>query len=196
MRQHTHLPAMVRFVRNHVAQHFRANWPRPSPAVSEKLFDTAFTTAKRFAEHLRAASGAFGQSRAGLPRCAVCAVELPRNLQVRSCKSDPLAPNVVQVRENRRNAADLPRRFGSPGSRVKVFDKHLVDAIIGRKDPRCGSAHLRLNLSSPNLGSTCSHDSCSLTNNTSASSAALNFLSAIRVASRMEQVDVATKAYH
>src|SRR5712664_1315936 len=78
MREHTHLPAMVGFVRKHVAQHFHANRPRPSPAVSAKLLDTAFVliTAERFGEHLRAASGALGQSRAGLLRSAVRAVEL------------------------------------------------------------------------------------------------------------------------
>src|SRR5438477_7864669 len=58
MREHTHLPAMVGFVRKHVAQHFRANRPRPSPAVSQKLLDAAFvlttvlTIAERFSEHL------------------------------------------------------------------------------------------------------------------------------------------------
>src|SRR2546426_5801121 len=41
MREHTHLPAMVGFVRKHVAQHFQANRPRPSPAVSAKLLDAA-----------------------------------------------------------------------------------------------------------------------------------------------------------
>ncbi len=78
MREHTHLPAMVGFVRKHVAQHFHANRPRPSPAVSQKLLDAAFvlTTAERFREHLRAASGALGQSRTGLLRRAVRAVEL------------------------------------------------------------------------------------------------------------------------
>jgi hypothetical protein len=58
MREHTHLPAMVGFVRKHVAQHFRANRPRRSPAVSAKLLDAAPTTAERFSEHFRAASGA------------------------------------------------------------------------------------------------------------------------------------------
>src|SRR5712691_1769609 len=90
MREHTHLPAMVGFVRKHVAQHFQANRPRPSPAVSANLLDAAPTTAKRFGEHLRAASGALGQSRTGLLRRAVRAVELSWNLQVRSCKPDPL----------------------------------------------------------------------------------------------------------
>ena len=149
MREYTHLPAMVGFVRKHVAQHFRANRPRPSPAVSQKLLDAAFvlTTAERFREHLRAASGALGQSRAGLLRRAVRAVELPWNLQVRSCKPDPLAADIVHVREDGRNGADfvLAGRFGSPGGRVKMFDQNLVRAIIGGKDLDCGSAELSVN---------------------------------------------------
>src|SRR3982074_2907734 len=112
MRGHTYLPAMVGFVRKHVAQHFRTHRPRPSPAVSAKLFDAAPTTAERFGEHLRAASGALGQSRTGLLRRAVRAVELWWNLQVRSCKSDPLAADIVHVREDRRNSAGLAGRFG------------------------------------------------------------------------------------
>src|SRR5712692_4478298 len=93
MRDHTHLPAMVGFVRKHVAQHFHANRPRPSPAVSQKLLDAAFvlTTAERFREHLRAASSALCQSRTGLVWRAVRAVELSWNLQMRSCKPNPLA---------------------------------------------------------------------------------------------------------
>src|SRR5437016_3201173 len=89
MREYTHLPAMVGFVRKHVAQHFRANRPRPGPAVSVKLLDAA-PIAKRFSEHLRAAGGALRQSRTGLPRRAVHAVKLSWDLQVRSCKPDPL----------------------------------------------------------------------------------------------------------
>ncbi len=66
MCEHTDLSAMVGFVSKHVAQHFRADWPRPRPAVSQKLLDAALVlaTAERFSEHLRAASGALGQSRA------------------------------------------------------------------------------------------------------------------------------------
>src|SRR5947208_14381665 len=41
MREHTHLPAMVGFVRKHVAQHFQANRPRPSPAISAKPVSTS-----------------------------------------------------------------------------------------------------------------------------------------------------------
>jgi len=146
MREHTHLPAMVGFVRKHVAQHFRTGRPRLSPAVSAELLGAASTPAERFGEHLHASSGALRQSRTGLPRRAARAIEPWWNLEVRSCKPDLLGADIVHVREDRRNAADLAGRFGSPGGRVKMFDKKLVHAIIGGKDPDCGSAELSVNL--------------------------------------------------
>ncbi len=156
MRQQTNLPAMVGFVRKHVAQHFHAYRPRPSPAVSAKFLDAAPTIAECFREHLRAASGAFGQSHTSLLRRAVRAVELGWNLQVRSCKPDPLAADVVHMREDCRNSTGRDfarragrfgcRRFSGPGGRVKMFDKNLVHAIIGGKDLDCGSAELSFNL--------------------------------------------------
>src|SRR5712692_8639972 len=159
VREHAHLPAMVRFVSKHVAQHFQANRPGPGPAVSAKLLDAAPATAERFSEHLRAASGALGQSRTGLLRRAVRAVELSWNLQVRSCKPDPLGADIVHVREDRRNGADLPGRFGSPGAKVKMFDKNLVHPLIGGKDLDGGSAQLRVNLLSVHLRLTRGHGS-------------------------------------
>jgi len=80
MGQHTHLATMVRFVSQHVAQHFRTHWPRPRPAVSDKVLDAALASAERFRQHLRAASGALGQSRPGLLLCAFRALELRWNL--------------------------------------------------------------------------------------------------------------------
>jgi len=166
MRQHTHLPAMVGFVRKHVAEHFHANRPRPSPAVSAKLLHPPSTTPERFTEHLLAASAALRQSRTGLPRRAARAVELSWNFQMWSCKPDPLASHIVHVREDCRNRADLAGRFGSLGGRGKMFDKHLVHALIGRKDPDCRSVEL-----SVNLGLTRAHGiPTSLTYDTSASS--------------------------
>src|SRR5437762_12647393 len=126
MREHTHLPAMVGFVRKHVAQHFQANRPRPSPAISAKLLDAATTTAERFRQHLRAASGALRQSRTGLPRRAVRAVELRWNLEVRSFKPYPLGAAIVHVREDCRDGTVLARRVGSPPGRIKLLDKMLV----------------------------------------------------------------------
>jgi hypothetical protein len=76
----------------------------------------------------------------------VGAVELSWNLQVRSCKPDPLGADIVHVREDRRNGADPAGRFGSPGGRVEMLDKNLVHAIIGGKDLDCGSAEWSVNL--------------------------------------------------
>jgi len=148
MREHTHLPSMMGFVSKHVAQHFHTNRPGPSPAVSAKLHNTASTTAERFSNHLRATSGALGQSRAGLLRSAVCAVELSWNFQVRSCKPDPLRAGIVHVREDRRNGASFAfaGRLGSPGARVKMLDKNLVHPIIDGKDLDCSSTELSVNL--------------------------------------------------
>src|SRR5258707_282920 len=154
MGEHEHLPSMVGFVSKHVAQHFQANRPRLSPAVSAKLLDaaprTARRTAERFGEHLGAASGALGQSRTGLLRRAVRAVELWWNLQVRSGKPDPLGADVVHVGEDRCDVSGFGWRFcwrvGSPGGWVKMFDKNLVHAIIGGKDLDCGTAELSVNL--------------------------------------------------
>lgn len=145
MREHTYLPAMVGFVSKHVAQHFRANRPRRSPAVSQELFDPP-PIAERFSEHLRAASGALGQSCTGLLRRAARAVDLSWDFQVRRCKPDPLASDIVHVREDRRYGADLGGRLGSPGGRVKMFDKNLVHAIVGGKDMERGLAELSMNL--------------------------------------------------
>src|SRR5438270_1295233 len=118
MREHTHLPAMVGFMRKHVAQHFHANRPGPSPAVSQKLLD-ATPSIERFSQHLRAASGALGQSRAGLLGRAARAVELRWNLQMRSCKPDPLGADIMHVREDGSNGSGLAGRFGAPGGGVK-----------------------------------------------------------------------------
>ena len=146
MREHAYLAAMVGFVRKHVAQHFHANRPRLSPAVSAKLLDAALAIAECFGEHLRAARGALGESRAGLLRRALRALELSRNLQVRSCKPDPLNADVVHVREDRDNGAGLAGRFGFPGTRVEMFDKHLIHALIGGKDLDRGPAELCVNV--------------------------------------------------
>src|SRR6266496_3916319 len=94
----------------------------------------------------RRASGTLGQSGTGLLRRAVRAVELSWNLQVRSCKLDPLGADIVHVREDGRDGAGLARRCGSPGGRVEMLDENLVDAIVGGKDLHGGSAELSVNL--------------------------------------------------
>ncbi len=156
MREHAHLPAMVGFVRKHVAEHFQANRHWPSQ-LSLRNFLMRRTVAQRLIEHLHAASGAISQGCTSLLRRAVRAVELGWHLQVRCCQPDPLRADIVHVGEDRCNRAGLAGRFGSPGGRVKIFDKKLVYAIVGGKGLNCGPAEL-----SVNLGLTRGHGSYSL----------------------------------
>ena len=118
---------------------------------------------------------ALGQSRTGLLRRAARAVELSWNLQVRSGEPDPLGADVVHVREDRRNGADLARRLGSPGDRIKVFDNDLVHAIVGGEDPDCGLAELSMN-----IGLTRAHGSYSLTHDTSGVPSCRIFITSVR----------------
>jgi hypothetical protein len=146
MRKHTHLPAMVRLVSNHVAKHLHTNRPRRSPAISPKPLDTAPIISERLREHLPAASCALGQCSASLLRRAASTVEQQWNLQVRRSKPDPLGADIVHMRENRRNRAHLSRRCGPPRSRIQMFDKVLVHAVIGSKHLHRGSTDLSVNL--------------------------------------------------
>ena len=132
------------FVRKHVAQHLQPNWPWLCPAISAKRLDAAPALAERFMKHLRAAGGALSQPRAGLLRRATRAIQLCWNVQMWSRQSDPLAADIVHVREDRRDGADRTRRFGSPEGRLEMLDKNLVQAIAGREDLACNPAGLNL----------------------------------------------------
>ncbi len=61
---------------------------------------------------------------------------------MRRRKPDPLAADIVHVREDGRDGADAAGRFGIPCGGVKLLDESLVDAIVGGKDPGCGLAGL------------------------------------------------------
>lgn len=74
MREHAYLPAMVSFVRKHVAEHFQTNRHGPMPTVAQKFFDATATINGRFVQHFHAASGALCQGGTGLLRGTVRAV--------------------------------------------------------------------------------------------------------------------------
>ena len=158
MREHADLAAMVSFVSKHVAEHLRADRPRLGPAIAVKLFDTA-AAAERFGEHLRAASGAIRQCRAGLLLGAMRTVKLRRNFQLRSGKPDPLGADIVDVSEDRGDGANFSGRFGLPGGGVEMFDQNLVDAIVDGEDLRRGAAKLRVNRLGLNFPFTRGHGS-------------------------------------
>jgi len=132
---------MVRFMREHVAQHLRANLPGLCPAISQKIFNTS-AAIQRLGKHLRAASGALRQSRACLRRSAVRAVQLRRRLQMRSRQPDPLTANIVHVGEDGRDSACVARRIGSPRGRIKLLQQNLVHLFVDRENAYSGLAEL------------------------------------------------------
>lgn len=82
------------------------------------------------------------------------AVELWRNFQVRRCKPDPLAADIVHVGEDRRNGADVAGRLRHLCGGVEVLDEELVEALVCREDAEGGFCLLR-----EKLGSTRRHGS-------------------------------------
>ena len=136
MRDHAHLSAMMRLVRNHVAEHLLISRPRPSPAVAQKHLGSVIP-AERIGKHLRAARGALGQCSADLPRRAARATELRRNLQMWSCKPDP-ACSAHCARAQRWPQCCARFRSGAgwlslPGGRIKILDKNLIYAIVSQR---------------------------------------------------------------
>ncbi len=148
MREHANLPPMMRFVRNHVAEHLRPGRPWTSPSVSTKLLHTTFAITQRFGKHHFAETGAPCQCRTSLAWRTARAVELWGNSQVRRGEPDPLRADIVHVREDRRNRADFAGRLGFPDGSIKILDKNLVQALISPKDPDRGLSKLRVNLAS------------------------------------------------
>jgi hypothetical protein len=90
---------------------------------------------------------------------------------MRSRKPDPLAADIVHVREDRGDGTGVAGRFGFPGCGVEMFDQHLVHALIGSKDLDCGSPGLSVNLGLTMDVLTRGHGSLSLTYDTSGPSA-------------------------
>ena len=76
----------------------------------------------------------------------MCAVELRRNFQMRRGKPDPFGTNVVHMREDCSDGANVAGRFGNPGDRVEIVDQELVHAFICGEDFDGGLAELRVNL--------------------------------------------------
>src|SRR2546430_3067811 len=113
MREHTHLPAMVGFVRKHVAQHFDANRPRPSQP-SLRNFSTRPPPPP-------SASASISAQRAALsanPARACCGVQCARLSCGGTFKCGAVSlthlERTLHVREDRRNGTGLAGRSGTP----------------------------------------------------------------------------------
>jgi hypothetical protein len=109
----------------------RRREPTPGPAITAELLDAACGIRERVGDHLAASCCAFGQRRFGLLGCAPRSIELRRQLQMRSGQAQPLAANIVHMREDRGDGASLiPWRFGSSCARVKMHEHKLVHAVV------------------------------------------------------------------
>src|SRR5712664_1746924 len=64
---------------------------------------------------------------------------------MRSCKPDPLAADIVQMREDGRDSpatAFLTRRLGAPRTRVEMGEDELVHGVVARVGFEQGVANL------------------------------------------------------
>src|SRR6267154_754622 len=78
---------------------------------------------------------------------------------MRGGEAYPLRANVVHVRKNSGNRSALAGRLGGPSGGVKMFDQHLIHALIGDKDPDCDMAELSVNLLTANFWLAVGHGS-------------------------------------
>src|ERR1700756_2761397 len=65
---------------------------------------------------------------------------------MRSSEPDPLGADVVHVREDRCDGADVTGRPGFPEGRIKILAENLIHAIVGGEDSDCRLVELRVNL--------------------------------------------------
>lgn len=140
MGKHADLPAMVRFVRKHVAEHLGANGPGLRPAIAQKPCNPAGAI-ERFPKQLRATTRAFCQGRPSLLRRAAWVTELRRDFDMRRVQPDPFRSDVVHVGEDCADTADPTAGWSTglsiPDCRIKMFDQKLVDTIVGGEYTDC-----------------------------------------------------------
>ncbi len=121
MREQADLATMMSFVREHVGKHGGAGGPGGSPSVSTEFHDAAARIGEGFGEHPRATPGGFGQGGAGLALCAASAMKWVRQFDVRSGETQPLATDVVNVREDSGERTKIAARGrGVPGARMEM----------------------------------------------------------------------------
>lgn len=134
MRQHQDLPAVMRFVREHVGEHRSARWPHRSPASTRKLRHSPLrSSCQRVFQHAEALFCALAMRGCSLLHRALIRIERRWTLQMWRGILQPHEPAVVQMRENRGNRASIAARAGrfrSPGSRIKMLQQDLIHCIV------------------------------------------------------------------
>jgi hypothetical protein len=167
--EHRDLAAVVGFVGQHVAEHARgqlgACGPWFCPAVAHELGDALralpfatipFATipfsgfsifdCDDFGEHRFTSCRALGECLAGLQLRAVRAVELGGDFEMRRGEPDPLGADVVHVREDRRNGADVAGWLGCPDRGSEMGEEELVQALVSGEDAEGELGRVRANI--------------------------------------------------
>jgi hypothetical protein len=130
VRQHADLSTVMGIVRDHIRKHCRSCGPRSGPTIAPELADTAVWP-ERFAKHLCAAQGTFCQCDSCLLLGTAGAVELCRQLEMWGGEPEPLAANVVHVREYRGNCAHIaPESLCPPSLRMEVLENELIHLVV------------------------------------------------------------------
>ncbi len=162
--QHQNLAAMMGLVREHVGKHGASGGPRWHPTVAREFRDAAIRSGRQgIRQHAQALRSAFLVRGGGLLHGAAAGIEQRRTLEMRSCKPDPLAADIVQMREDGRDGpaiAFLTWRLGAPRTRVEIGEDELVHGVIARVGFEQGVA----NLGKRRVGLEC-HGSCALYSN-------------------------------
>jgi len=131
MGEHGRLSAVMGVMGNHVGEHGNARRPWPGPAIAQKTLPAAPGSSQSFREHLGAAFATFGQRISCLFLGAAAALKRRWELEVWSGEPEPLAANVVDVREDGGDGATfVARPLRLPRARVELLQKKLVHSIV------------------------------------------------------------------
>ena len=130
MRQHQHLPPMMRLMRKHVSKHRPASRPHRSPTPPIEFRHPPIRPAgQRIVQHPQTLRRALPMCRSSLLHRAPIRIQRRRTLQMRRRISNPNQPAVMQMRKesgNRPPAPRLPWRLCPPSPPIQMRQQMLV----------------------------------------------------------------------
>jgi hypothetical protein len=129
------LAAMVRFVGEHVGEHGGSRGPDLAPTAAREFGDAAIgRSGQRIGQHAQTLSCAFFVRGGGLLDGATVGVERRGTFQVGRGISEPGEPAVMEMREDRGDAATaafFTGRIGAPRARIESGEDELVHGVVG-----------------------------------------------------------------
>jgi len=134
VREHQDLPAMMRFVGEHVRKHCRAGGPGPRPTAAREFRDAPLRIAgQSIRQHSQALRCTLLVRRGGLLQRAAVRIERRGTLQMRRRVFDPREAVVVQMRKDRADRAAIPSfagRLRPPRAPIEMREHKLVHRVV------------------------------------------------------------------